>query len=256
MIESCFTIFNFLLMEKYGNYKFKHAPLCLCASATFDIDNVDCILYLQFCSYKRYLYLDEIHCDQCMSPFTRYMINNITNILMVIKTTLFVLFEDLCPLVGTAGGSFYSDKGGASNTLCLSHNPEFLPDHFPVKYSPGEIGFLYGGEYQFSLKNVVIQDDVPCSVCRVNMATSAIMFPAKLSCPSGWKKQYSGLLTSERHDHTRSEYLCIDEDPDFIERSRVNENGRLFHPTLTVCGTLPCPPYRNASYVPCVVCSV
>ena len=63
-------------MEKYGYYK--HAPLCLCASATFDIDNVDCILYLQFCSYKRYLYLDEKHCDQCMFPFTRYMINNIT----------------------------------------------------------------------------------------------------------------------------------------------------------------------------------
>ncbi|XP_022318019.2 uncharacterized protein LOC111121162 [Crassostrea virginica] len=36
---------------------------------------------------------------------------------------------------GTAGGSFFTDKGGASNTLCLPHNPEFLPDHFPVKYS-------------------------------------------------------------------------------------------------------------------------
>ena len=83
-----------------------------------------------------------------------------------------------------------------------------------------------------------------------------MMIPAKLTCPSGWSKQYSGFPTSELHGTVRSEYICLDEDPDFIERSRVNENGRLFYPTVTVCGTLPCPPYKNAVLVPCVVCAL
>lgn len=157
--------------------------------------------------------------------------------------------------IGTAGGSFYTDTGGGVNTLCLPHNPDFLPDHFSYLQQYG-VGYLYGGEYQFSLKNVVVQDDVPCSVCRVNIASSIMMIPAKLNCPSGWSKQYSGLLTSELHGTVRSEYVCLDEDPDFIERSRVNENGRLFYPTVTVCGTLPCPPYKNATLVPCVVCAL
>lgn len=142
--------------------------------------------------------------------------------------------------------------------MCLPHHPEPLPDNFPFVFQDNNkdnVGYLYGGEYQFSLKDVVLQDDVPCSVCRAKMATSTMMIPAKRSCPSGWTKQYTGFLTSERHNYVMAEYLCVDEDPDFVERSRVNENGRLFYPVVTVCGTLPCPPHKNLTMVACVVCS-
>ncbi|XP_011443927.2 uncharacterized protein [Magallana gigas] len=159
---------------------------------------------------------------------------------------------------GTAGGSFYTHSGGGANTLCLPHHPEPLPDSFPLVFegnSTNRVGYLYGGEYQFSLKDVVVQDDVPCSVCRAKMATSTMMIAAKRSCPSGWTMQYTGLLTSEWHGGQMAEYVCVDEDPDFVERSRVNENGRLFYPVVTVCGTLPCPPYKSSTLVACVVCS-
>ncbi|XP_062592512.1 short-chain collagen C4-like [Saccostrea cucullata] len=157
---------------------------------------------------------------------------------------------------GTAGGSYYTETGNGANTLCLPHDPELLPDHFPLISDGGHFSHIYGGEYQFSLGKVVVQDDVPCSVCRVKMATSSMMIPAKRSCPFGWSKQYSGLLTANTYYANKNDYLCLDEDPDFIERSRQNENGRLFYPVKTICGTLPCPPYKNATLVSCVVCTM
>ncbi|XP_062572588.1 short-chain collagen C4-like [Saccostrea cucullata] len=160
---------------------------------------------------------------------------------------------------GTAGGSHFLEKGNGANTLCLPHDPELLPDHFPLSSNPlTTLGFghIYGGEYEFSLRNMVKNDDVPCAVCHAKMATSSMMIPAKQSCPTGWSKQYSGLLTSNYYSYSTLEYLCVDEDPDFIERSRQNENGRLFYPVKTVCGSLPCPPYKNDSLVSCVVCTI
>ncbi|XP_061178102.1 short-chain collagen C4-like [Saccostrea echinata] len=155
---------------------------------------------------------------------------------------------------GTAGGSYYSETGNGANTLCLPHDPELLPDHLPL--TPSGFSHIYGGEYQFSLGKVVIQDDVPCSVCHVKMATSSMMIPAKRSCPTGWSKQYSGILTANSYGYDKSEYLCVDEDPDFVERSRQNEEGKLFYTVKTVCGSLPCPPYKNATVVSCVVCTM
>ncbi|XP_062572613.1 short-chain collagen C4-like [Saccostrea cucullata] len=155
---------------------------------------------------------------------------------------------------GTAGGSYFTEKGNGANTLCLPHDPELVPDH--IALTPIGFSHIYGGEYQFSLGKVVIQDDVPCSVCRVKMATSSMMIPAKRSCPTGWTKQYSGILTADAYYHEITEYLCVDEDPDFIERSRGNDEGRLFYTVKTVCGSLPCPPYQNATVVSCVVCTM
>jgi hypothetical protein len=81
------------------------------------------------------------------------------------------------------------------------------------------------------------------------------MIPGKLSCPAGFMKQYQGFLTANDYGSQKSEYLCVDDNPDFLEGSRQNENGKLFYPVITVCGTLPCPPYKNGDYVACSVCT-
>ncbi|XP_062611617.1 short-chain collagen C4-like [Saccostrea cucullata] len=177
-------------------------------------------------------------------------------------TTYTIWGKRICPQLsntttlysGVVAGSFFTETGNGANTLCLPHDPDSVDANFPIHQSDG-IAHLYGGEYQFSFKNVVYQDDVPCAVCRVTQATSALIIPGKLSCPSGWVKQYQGFLTSNAYNEQKSEYLCLDDNPDFIERSRVNENGKLFHPVITVCGTLPCPPYKNGTYVPCSICT-
>jgi hypothetical protein len=82
------------------------------------------------------------------------------------------------------------------------------------------------------------------------------MIPGKSSCPSGWRKQYSGYLCANYYGHpAASEYACVDDDPQYFEGRRQNLDGKLFYPAVAVCGSLPCPPYENSKYLKCVVCS-
>ena len=55
-----------------------------------------------------------------------------------------------------------------------------------------DIAYVCGAEYQFTYKNVAIDDDVPCAICKVTPATTTMMVPAKLTCPQNWTLQYHG----------------------------------------------------------------
>ncbi|KAK3083770.1 hypothetical protein FSP39_002887 [Pinctada imbricata] len=82
------------------------------------------------------------------------------------------------------------------------------------------------------------------------------MVPAKSSCPTGWKIQYTVFLTTHYDGFQKSEYICTDNDPEYIEGTRINNfDGKLFYPVKTVCGSLPCPPYTNGTIVKCAVCT-
>ena len=156
--------------------------------------------------------------------------------------------------LGVAGGGQYNEDGNGANTLCLPHDPEHPP--FSISVAEGDdYAHLYGSEYRLNLHRVHSPEDVPCAVCRTHMASSTIMVPGKHTCPVKWQKQYSGLLTASRHVYQKSEYLCLHEDPDFLEGSRNKDDGRLFYPVKSVCGSLPCPPYEDDMLVSCVVCS-
>uniref|UniRef100_A0A8W8JED7 Uncharacterized protein n=1 Tax=Magallana gigas TaxID=29159 RepID=A0A8W8JED7_MAGGI len=92
---------------------------------------------------------------------------------------------------GTADGSFYTYKQrGGTNTLCLPHHPEPVPDNFPFVFQDNnKENVEYLRRISVFLKGVVLQDDVPSSVCRAKLAFSSMMIPAKRSYPSGWTKQ-------------------------------------------------------------------
>lgn len=130
-------------------------------------------------------------------------------------------------LKGFTSGSQYNEKGNGVNTLCLPHDPENLLTTISVS-TGNDYAHLYGAEYQLNIGRVRIDDNVPCAVCRTTMASSTIMIPGKRSCPIHWQKQYTGILTANWYDYQESEYLCIDEDPDYVEGSRRNENGDCF----------------------------
>ena len=101
-----------------------------------------------------------------------------------------------------------------------------------------------------------MNDDVPCALCMDTSSSVSIMIPAKKTCPTQWRKHYSGFLTANYFAHrAASEYACVDEDPQFFEGRRSNLDGKLFYPVVTVCGSLPCPPYEDSKYLKCVVCS-
>lgn len=130
----------------------------------------------------------------------------------------------------------------------------FLPAgeiHPQAEYHQGSV---YGAEYQFSYGNVGIDDDVPCAVCYVPAAV--LMIPAKTTCPPNWTLQYSGILTTNSDDfNSSSDYVCLDDKPQYIEGTRRNDDGKLFYPVHAICGALPCPPYVNYAYLRCCVCS-
>ncbi|XP_052699044.1 short-chain collagen C4-like [Crassostrea angulata] len=171
-----------------------------------------------------------------------------------------------CPVVngttilysGVAAGRIYNDKGDGINTLCMPHNPDSAPVDLLGAPNQYHFGRIFGSEYEFSYKNVARNDDVPCAVCYDVYATTSVMIPGKIVCPSHWTKQFDGFLSSGSHytDQTGGEYLCLDRDPEYAtEGARQQDyNGRVFYPVEAVCGSLPCPPYENGKYVSCVVC--
>ena len=158
---------------------------------------------------------------------------------------------------GFAGGGSFGETGSGTNYLCLPHNPDCAPSDFPTALENRDLNArIWGAEFQFSYGNIKVNDDVPCAVCMDITTTSSIMIPAKNYCPSQWRKQYSGYLAANYYNHpAASEYACVDESPQYFAGRRSNLDGKLFYPVVTVCGSLPCPPYEESKYLKCVVCS-
>ncbi|XP_062594053.1 uncharacterized protein LOC134255539 [Saccostrea cucullata] len=154
---------------------------------------------------------------------------------------------------GLTGGSHYATHGGGVNPVCLPHDPSFLYSN-QVTEDGNAYATMYGAEYQFNYRKVAIDDDVPCAVCYV--PATVLMVPAKNTCPPGWKIQYSGILTTDSDEFSPSEYVCLDDDPVYMEGTRMdNFDGKLFYPVHARCGSLPCPPYRANTILRCCVCS-
>ena len=69
---------------------------------------------------------------------------------------------------GRAAGSFYNQRGGGADYLCLPDDPNYL------SYTNGGQGnraYLYGAEYQTyesAPLSTVLNHNVPCAVCGCN----------------------------------------------------------------------------------------
>ena len=123
-------------------------------------------------------------------------------------------------------------------------------------------GHLYGAEYETQSNNPfpthsLDDNDVPCAVCLVTSRPTKLMFPAKMTCPDGWTKEYSGYLMAEQYTHKgRTTYVCMDNAPEVIQGGAQNKNGVLFYVIEATCGgALPCPYYVDGWEITCVVCS-
>ena len=146
--------------------------------------------------------------------------------------------------------SYATRFGGPSNKLCMPHDPE------PSNITTRGTSLLYGSEYE---ENILASDsaneDVPCAVCRSTTTQTSIMIPGRVTCYSGWKKEYNGLIASGHLGETASSYVCLDKKIEYTPSGKTNDNGALFYMTSMVCGSLSCPPYYENKAVNCVVCS-
>ncbi|XP_076080181.1 uncharacterized protein LOC143050983 isoform X1 [Mytilus galloprovincialis] len=160
---------------------------------------------------------------------------------------------------GQAGGSQYSQPGSSVNYLCLPLNPDVAQ---PLK-KHSWYAFLCGAEYQIEegntpqgIRSGIFNHDVACAACLAKGKLSSIMIPGWKTCNNGWTKEYDGILMAGHPSHAAaSEYACLDKGTETIAGGSRDENGILFYPVKTVCGSLKCPPYTADTDVPCVVCS-
>ena len=60
---------------------------------------------------------------------------------------------------------------------------------------------------------------------------------------------------SAYYAHNKSNYLCVDKDPETDDGGVENQNGALLYIVEFVCGSLPCPPYTEGFEAACVVCT-
>ena len=161
---------------------------------------------------------------------------------------------------GRAAGSYYRQKGGGANYLCLPEQPQYST--YTAGVQEGR-AYLYGAEYEtggnnqprFGPLSSVDEHNVPCAVCYASTRETAVMIPAQLTCPSSWTREYYGYLMAERHNHHRTMYECVDQSPQSVPGSVANTNGAVFYHVEVKCNGIPCPPYDTQKEVTCVVCT-
>lgn len=156
---------------------------------------------------------------------------------------------------GRMGGSMFS-LGGGGNSQCFPDNPQYL------KTGRGfDMPTISGAEYQ--TKGEILDEknlenkNVPCAVCITKERPTILMIPGNTRCPDGsWTKEYVGYLMAESTHHRRSEFTCLDKDPETMNGYDDNRNGVLLYHTSMQCSNFKnCPPYKDKAELACVVCS-
>ena len=161
---------------------------------------------------------------------------------------------------GRMGGSIYSQRGGASNHLCMPDTPDY------ASYTPGVQGAspIHGAEFETSSGNPNIagplssfhNQNIPCAVCSTSTRGQVMMLPAKLQCPSSWTLEYSGYLMSNYRLHHRTIFECVDRNPESVPGQAANHNGAVLYHTEATCNDgLLCPPYDPQKELTCAVCT-
>ena len=83
------------------------------------------------------------------------------------------------------------------------------------------------------------------------------MIPGQETCPSNWKKEYTGYIMGPNHAQKHSgQYICVDEKPQIIHGSDQAQAGERLYMVETRCPSLQCGPYVNGRELKCVVCTI
>ena len=61
---------------------------------------------------------------------------------------------------------------------------------------------------------------------------------------------------TEYYNHKKQrDFICVDEDADYVPGTKANKDGALLYPVEGVCGSLPCKPYVAGREFTCAVCT-
>ena len=170
--------------------------------------------------------------------------------------------HDSCPAPatliykGSMAGAWFEHKGSGANHLCMPFDPEYVPDIGNAGNS-----YIYGSEYesvnQINFGKQNIQDrNIPCVVCGVQTRSTAIMIPARNTCPPGWSREYYGFLMGAHYAHTKRNYICMDREMKTLPGHAADRNGNILYSVSSACGSgLDCPPYQINKPLTCAMCT-
>eukprot|EP00117_Sycon_ciliatum_P038877 scpid82922/ scgid28815/ Short-chain collagen C4 len=157
---------------------------------------------------------------------------------------------------GFVGGTWYSLKGGAAQYLCMPMEPEYS-EYIPKTQSNS---ILQTAELQTPSKAIpafgsLYQNTPVCALCQASGRSAQFMFPARLTCPAGWNKEYDGYLMTAKYNLQRTEYICMDKQPEVMEGTSKNVNGALLYFVETNSKTHVPNAYIGEKELTCSVCS-
>ena len=146
-------------------------------------------------------------------------------------------FTPLTQLIyqGRATGSPHNFQGGGSDILCIPEDPEYLDFLANVQGTT----IVYGVEYRSRVGQPlgsVFQENVPCAVCSGTKST-VLMIPAKVTCPTQWRREYYG-------------YLMV-----VPGEAADTESCEVAHVEAT-CEGLSCSSYDPEKELTCVICTL
>ncbi|KAL4223021.1 hypothetical protein ACF0H5_016499 [Mactra antiquata] len=149
---------------------------------------------------------------------------------------------------GFMAGSWYNYQGNGANFLCLPLDPIW------GSYSPADgPSSIHGTDYKIG--GAFEDHEAPCAVCWIPRATT-LMLPAKNKCHDGWQLEYSGYIVANDQSKFRSEYVCLDEEPQTVGvEKQTSGNGAYLYYVEVRCGSLPCDVYPRGRELTCAVCS-
>ena len=159
---------------------------------------------------------------------------------------------------GRMGAAHEYDGGGGGNFICM---PEEDIDYLSYGAGVRDHSYVYGTEYDIPRATDPLHSmhdhNAPCSLCYVPHSETTVMIPARIRCPTGWRKEYAGyIMTSYRgDDRGRTTFECIDQNPEAVPGQSANTAGAMLHHVEAHCNGMPCPPYDPQKELTCVICS-
>ncbi|XP_065179460.1 short-chain collagen C4-like [Sycon ciliatum] len=157
---------------------------------------------------------------------------------------------------GFVGGTWYKAKGGAAQYLCLPLVPEY--SQF-IRKRQGNSN-IQTAELETKSKQIPAferqnQHTPVCAVCQAFRRPAYFMFPARVTCPTGWTKEYDGYLMSAAERQERTEFICVDSEPEVLEGTSKNDNGALLYFIETNTRTSMPDTYMGEKELTCSVCT-
>ena len=157
-------------------------------------------------------------------------------------------------------GKHYASGGNGANILCLPKDPEWK------RYANGLNSLtsrIFGLEMDILNNNQAFGSssnakNMPCAVCKTSGRSAVLMVPGRMTCHSGWHKEFSGYLVAQasQRGRTATEYICADENLESVPGGDRDDNEAVLYPVeVGGCATLKCPPYVKGRELTCSVCS-